>query len=82
MTNSTTKTPLRHGTVVWYNFHMKMYTCLIIATVGIKVCAEDYKEATAKGLKTVEDIQHATTGALKYLGIRWELDSVLQERDD
>ena len=61
---------------------MEMYTCLIIATIGVKVCAEDYKDATEKGLKTVDDLQFATTGALKYLGIRWELDSVLQERDE
>ena len=61
---------------------METYACLLTASIIVKVEAEDYKEATTKGLKSAEDLQHATTGALKYLGIRWEVDSVLQERND
>ena len=56
---------------------MKTYTCLIVAMIGVEIKAEDYQEATKKGLKTVDDLQHATTGALKYLGVKWELDAIL-----
>ena len=54
---------------------------MITATVGVEITAEDYKAATKKGLKAADDLQHATTGALKYLGIRWELDNVLENED-
>ncbi len=72
--------PLREQYPLWYNTHMKTYICLLVATIGVKVLADDYKEATTQGLKSVDDIQHATTGALKYLGVRWELDCVQEEK--
>jgi hypothetical protein len=61
---------------------METYVCLITASIGVQIEAEDYKEAVKKGSKSAEDLQHATTGALKYLGIKWEVDSVLKKRDD
>ena len=56
---------------------MEEYSCLITASIIVKVKAEDYKEAVKKGLKAADDLQFATTGSLKYLGVEWELDGVL-----
>ena len=80
MPNSTTKTPLRNGTVVWYNYVMSTFRILLTASVFVDLEAEDYKDATTKSLKTADDLQHATTGVLKYLGIRWEVECVQEEK--
>jgi len=59
---------------------MKTYHALITASMFIEIEAEDYKDANEKALKQVDGVQHLTTGALKYLGIKWELDFVQEEK--
>ena len=58
---------------------MKTYSALIVASVFVDIKTDSYKDAIKKGLKSVDDLQHATTGALKYIGVKWELDCVQEK---
>ena len=60
---------------------MGKYICIITASIGIEVKAENYSEAVKKGLKAADDLQEMTMGTLKYLGVKWELDCVQKEKD-